>query len=332
VPARAEFLAAPVECSAVARCLRLETDSLGYLNTPGLRLGTDSAEPYGSERLDNLPGGFQLLAPPQTIFTVDFEDPADIDSLLAGRVCSVSFPVSQSGRLDCLAGWFVLHLGSGQTLSTGPGPEAGCWEQAVFRPPAPGPARSVRPGQAVQAEFIVRKHVALQQLEVTADGDAKEAALPPLALLQTALLRGPGAASLTLAVDPLAPPGQGRQMLDWVTAVAGVNSIPVSAIDCITGLGPAAGAAYTAAVMAPVLPSGRLDQVFSNTKYRILNTEVARQHCYPCPLYEQPWPPAGSCSPTPWRCGRWRWPAPPSPPPPTSPATGPCSASRSRTR
>lgn len=49
-------------------------------------------------------------------------------------------------------------------------------------------------------------------------------------------------------------------MLDWVTAVAGLNSIQVSAIDCITGLGPAAGAAYTAAVMAPVLPSGRLDQ------------------------------------------------------------------------
>jgi hypothetical protein len=313
----------------VARCLRLEADSLGYLDTRGVRLGTDSAEPYGSERLDALPGGFQLLAPPQTIFTVDFEDPADIASLLAGRVSSVSFPVNRPGRLDCLAGWFVLHLGSGQTLRTGPG-EGGCWEQAVFRPPAPGPQRSVRPGQAVMAEFLVRKHVALQRLEVEADGDAKEengmlddgrpaatfvwrqlllppaclallscpqqlalaqwlayrlasdrarpcrllhtaAALPPLALLQTALLRGPGAASLTLAVDPAAAPGQGRQMLDWVTAVAGANSIPVSAIDCITGLGPAAGAAYTAAVVAPVLPSGRLDQVFTNTGYQIPN-------------------------------------------------------------
>ena len=64
--------------------------------------------------------------------------------------------------------------------------------------------------------------------------------------------------SLTLSVDP-SQSRQGRQLLDWVTAVAGNNSIPVASIDCISEP-PASGAGYSAALIAPVLPSGRLDQ------------------------------------------------------------------------
>ena len=64
--------------------------------------------------------------------------------------------------------------------------------------------------------------------------------------------------SLTLSVDP-SQSRQGRQLLDWVTAVANNNGISVSSIDCISEP-PAAGAGYSAALLAPVLPSGRLDQ------------------------------------------------------------------------
>ena len=79
---------------------------------------------------------------------------------------------------------------------------------------------------------------------------------PPLAALQ-ALHLSPGA-QLTLAVDP-AQSGQGRQMLDLVTALAKLNRLPVSAIDCIS-TEPAPGSSYSTALLAPVLPSGRLDQ------------------------------------------------------------------------
>ena len=64
--------------------------------------------------------------------------------------------------------------------------------------------------------------------------------------------------SLTLSVDPYQS-RQGRQLLDWVTAVAANNAIPVASIDCISEP-PAANAGYSAVLLAPVLPSGRLDQ------------------------------------------------------------------------
>ena len=44
-----------------------------------------------------------------------------------------------------------------------------------------------------------------------------------------------------------------------MTAVAANNAIPVASIDCISEP-PAANAAYSTVLLAPVLPSGRLDQ------------------------------------------------------------------------
>ena len=66
------------------------------------------------------------------------------------------------------------------------------------------------------------------------------------------------ASVLTLSVDP-SQSRQGTQLLDWVTAVAAANAINVASIDCISEP-PAAGAGYSAALLCPVLPSGRLDQ------------------------------------------------------------------------
>ena len=65
-------------------------------------------------------GGFKLLAKPQTLFSVNFEDPAEIASLIEGKLCSLKFELEEDGRLDCLAAWFSLDLGHGQTISTSP--------------------------------------------------------------------------------------------------------------------------------------------------------------------------------------------------------------------
>ena len=326
VPARASFHVAPVQCPAVSRSQSLQPSSLGYLTTPSLLLASSSTEPYTTERLAQLPGGYSLLSPPQTLFTVDFEDPSDIASLISGKVFSLSFPVTSPGSLDCLAGWFSLQLCEGVSLATGPreGRE-NCWEQAVFPPPGTWRVQEVCGGDTVEAEFLVRKHVSLQHLGVSrpaqppANGGAAEGgggsevgeggvtlptaplrrqrlsvppssllhlsdppsvslaqwlayrlassghssrllhtcpSQPPLAALQ-ALHLSPGA-QLTLAVDP-SQSGQGRQMLDLVTALAKLNRLPVSAIDCIS-TEPAPGSGYSTALVAPVLPSGRLDQ------------------------------------------------------------------------
>ena len=67
-----------------------------------------------------------------------------------------------------MAAWFSLDLGHGQTISTTPelGHE-GCWEQALFRPPGPGSSRRLHRGDLLEAEFLVKKHVVLQQVEVS---------------------------------------------------------------------------------------------------------------------------------------------------------------------
>ena len=113
-------------------------------------------------------GGFKLLAKPQTLFSVNFEDPAEIASLIEGKLFSLKFDLEEDGRLDCLAAWFRLDLGHGQTISTAPelGNE-GCWEQALFRPPGPGSSRRLHRGDLLEAEFLVKKHVVLQQVEVS---------------------------------------------------------------------------------------------------------------------------------------------------------------------
>ena len=132
------------------------------------RLSTDSTEPYNCEKLDSIEGGFKLLAKPQALFSVNFEDPSEIASLIEGKLFSLKFNLEEDGRLDCLAAWFNLDLGHGQTISTAPelGHE-GCWEQAIFRPPGPGSGKRLHRGDLLEAEFLVKKHVILQQVEVS---------------------------------------------------------------------------------------------------------------------------------------------------------------------
>ena len=132
------------------------------------RLSTDSTEPYNCEKLDRIEGGFKLLAKPQTLFTVNFEDPNEIASLIEGKLYSLKFNLEEDGRLDCLAAWFNLDLDHSETISTAPdiGNE-GCWEQALFKPPGPGSSKRLHRGDLLEAEFLVKKHVVLQQVEVS---------------------------------------------------------------------------------------------------------------------------------------------------------------------
>ena len=358
LPAAARLLVAPVQCSEVAAATVLDTPALGYLATNGFRLTSDSTEPYTTADLAAV--GHTLLAPPATLLTVNLEDPLDIQRLLEGEVVSLSFPVAEGGRVDGMAGWFELEVGAGR-VRTAPG-AGGCWEQAVFPPPAPRVLRAAA-GDTVQAEFLVRGHARLQDLQVlradrgaaggpgggggagagvnggalvnggagvngsdeatvsngtigTSGGAAAQgppepsepspgprapggarrhlqlppsslrllacpaslaaaqwlayrlaapgapqrllhtAPSPPLAALQ--LLQLLPSCRLTLAVEP-GRAALGRQLLDWVAAVAAANRLDTAAIDCIAGA-PGAGAGYTAALVEPVAPSGRLDQ------------------------------------------------------------------------
>ena len=146
-------------------------------------------------------GGFKLLAQPQTLFSVNFEDPEEIASLIEGKLFSLKFNVEEDGKLDCLAGWFSLDMGHGQVISTAPEVE-GCWDQALFKPPGPGPSKHLHRGDMVEAEFLVKKHVVLQQVGVTQGTEVLQNGLPkPIIRGRQQLVLPPS--SLKLLSEPI---------------------------------------------------------------------------------------------------------------------------------
>ncbi|XP_059198258.1 protein arginine N-methyltransferase 9 isoform X2 [Centropristis striata] len=91
----------------------------------------DSMEPYTTERLSRLPGGYKPLTKPFTALNIDFNNVQDLEGLSSREVQQIRLPVTQEGVLDALAVWFQLHLDEESSLSTGP-QEDTCWEQAIY--------------------------------------------------------------------------------------------------------------------------------------------------------------------------------------------------------
>lgn len=119
----------------------------------------DSMEPYTTERLSRLPGGYRPLTEPFTALSIDFNDVQvspqggeserqsrprlsvrrlssrfplqELEGLSSRPVQRLRLAVTQQGELDALAVWFQLHLDEDNSLSTGP-QEDTCWEQAIY--------------------------------------------------------------------------------------------------------------------------------------------------------------------------------------------------------
>ncbi|KAK9540549.1 hypothetical protein VZT92_002994 [Zoarces viviparus] len=91
----------------------------------------DSMEPYTTERLSRVPGGYKALTEPFTALNIDFNNVQELEGLSSRKVQQIRLPVTQEGELDALAVWFQLHLDEESSLSTGP-QEDTCWEQAIY--------------------------------------------------------------------------------------------------------------------------------------------------------------------------------------------------------
>lgn len=89
----------------------------------------DQLEPYSTECLNRLRGGFKALSCPFKVTEYDFNNPS---SLNKERNISFEIPATCDGRVDAVAAWFDLRLDEEITLSTGPTDDSLCWEQAVF--------------------------------------------------------------------------------------------------------------------------------------------------------------------------------------------------------
>ncbi|XP_026215739.1 protein arginine N-methyltransferase 9 isoform X1 [Anabas testudineus] len=141
IPAGATVFGMAFECLEIRRHHRLCVSDVGSLSMAAageLRSPVscssepdDSMEPYTTERLSRLPGGYKPLTEPFTALNIDFNNVEELEGLSSRQVQQIRLPVIQEGELDALAVWFQLHLDEESSLSTGP-QEDTCWEQAIY--------------------------------------------------------------------------------------------------------------------------------------------------------------------------------------------------------
>ncbi|XP_044156330.1 LOW QUALITY PROTEIN: protein arginine N-methyltransferase 9 [Bufo gargarizans] len=141
IPAGAVVHGMIVECPQIRRHHRVFVNEVAGVNLKeavrfsspvhcSLKSG-DVIEPYATEKMSRVPGGYKALSQPFQALTVDFNSLQDLESIASGKSLRISVLVQEQGRLDCFITWFVLHLDNEHHLSTGPSEET-CWEQAVF--------------------------------------------------------------------------------------------------------------------------------------------------------------------------------------------------------
>ncbi|XP_033631309.1 protein arginine N-methyltransferase 9-like isoform X2 [Asterias rubens] len=141
IPSRAVIYAQVIQCEYIRKQNRFLQDKICNLDVSNLDdtqetsaeyQPRDKKEPYTSERLQNLPLGYQALTPAISVLEVDFNNPQIITSEHPSTTWRhIDFPVIASGKVDAVISWFDLVLDDTEILSTSPH-DSSCWEQAVF--------------------------------------------------------------------------------------------------------------------------------------------------------------------------------------------------------
>ncbi|XP_038837222.1 protein arginine N-methyltransferase 9-like isoform X1 [Salvelinus namaycush] len=178
IPAGATVFGMAVQCLEIRRHHRLCVSEVGglamaaagELHSPvSCSSEDDSTEPYTTERLSRLPGGYTPLTEPFNALDIDFNNVQELEGLCSREVSRVRLPVTGEGLLDALAVWFQLHLDQESSLSTGP-KEDTCWEQAIY--PVQTPHNfPLRPGDELIVEISCRDaYLRLCSVAVARDG------------------------------------------------------------------------------------------------------------------------------------------------------------------
>ncbi|XP_024591953.1 protein arginine N-methyltransferase 9 [Neophocaena asiaeorientalis asiaeorientalis] len=141
IPASAVIFGMAVECAEIRRHHRV-----GIKDIAGICLPTsvkfqspayssvdaeETVEPYTTEKMSRVPGGYLALTECFEIMTVDFNNLQELKSLATKKPDKIGIPVIKEGILDAIVVWFVLQLDDEHSLSTSPSEET-CWEQAVY--------------------------------------------------------------------------------------------------------------------------------------------------------------------------------------------------------
>lgn len=178
IPAGATVFGVAVQCHEIRRHHRLCVSSLGGLDLSVVGQiyspvscfadTEDSTEPYTTERLSRLRGGYIQLTQPFTALDIDFNNVQELEGLCSREVMLMRLCVTRDGILDALAVWFQLHLDQDNHLSTGP-QEDTCWEQAIY--PVQTPFNTVKCGDEILVEVSCKdSYLRLCCIAIVRDG------------------------------------------------------------------------------------------------------------------------------------------------------------------
>ncbi|XP_007951996.1 protein arginine N-methyltransferase 9 [Orycteropus afer afer] len=141
IPASAVIFGMAVECAEIRRHHRVGIKTIAGIHMPtNVKFQSpayssvdaeETIEPYTTEKMSRVPGGYLALTESFEIMTVDFNNLQELKSLATKEPDKISIPVIKEGVLDAIVVWFVLHLDDEHSLSTSPSEET-CWEQAVY--------------------------------------------------------------------------------------------------------------------------------------------------------------------------------------------------------
>uniref|UniRef100_F6VIT9 Protein arginine N-methyltransferase 9 n=1 Tax=Ornithorhynchus anatinus TaxID=9258 RepID=F6VIT9_ORNAN len=160
IPAGAAVFGMAVECAEIRRHHRVGVQDVAGIHLPETLQfrspahssgdSEEAIEPYTTEKMSRVPGGYLPLTKSFEALTVDFNNLQELKSLVIKKPVKINVPVTRAGVLDAIVIWFVLQLDDEHSLSTSPSEET-CWEQAVY-PVQDLPDYSVRPGDQVVME------------------------------------------------------------------------------------------------------------------------------------------------------------------------------------
>ncbi|XP_060034971.1 protein arginine N-methyltransferase 9 isoform X2 [Erinaceus europaeus] len=149
-----------VDCAEIRKHHRVGSKDLAGISLPiNVKLQSpayssidteETAEPYTTEKMSRVPGGYLALTECFEIMRVDFNNLQELKSLSTKKPDKIGVPIVKEGTLDAIVVWFLLQLDDEHSLSTSPSEET-CWEQAVY-PAFDLADYGVKPGDNVTME------------------------------------------------------------------------------------------------------------------------------------------------------------------------------------
>ncbi|XP_050731215.1 uncharacterized protein LOC127005899 isoform X2 [Eriocheir sinensis] len=132
IPSRAEVFVALISCSYIAKQTKYLNPDIECLKNKSVSVKLE--EPYMSEKLSHIPGGFKLLSEWLQVTCVDFNSLKDITRHITGEVNKpFTLRCTDNGPVDAIALAFNLHLDDENCIRTFPNSlMETVWENAVY--------------------------------------------------------------------------------------------------------------------------------------------------------------------------------------------------------